>query len=51
MILVTHLLITTTVTLTTNQLPPAHRAKNRAAQRFLCTRESSGSERLKKTQI
>lgn len=48
MILVTRLLITATVTLTTNQLPPALRAKNRAAQRFLCARESSVSSRLKK---
>lgn len=51
MILVTHLLITATVTLTTNQLPPACSAKNRASPRFLYSRESSVSQGSKKTHV
>lgn len=46
---VTHLLITATVTLTTNQLPPARSAKNRAAQRLLCARGRSASQGLQMT--
>lgn len=51
MTLVTHLLITATVTLTTNQLPPACSAKNRASPRFLYSRESSALQGSKKIHV